>query len=343
MATSSSCPTTGSACRSTSSLSRTSASPWPRAGKRHRRSSSVCSWSGVSRHRRGIEVELFESPSGGVTARVTLPASALYVDRASTQPVIEVPTALEAPVAPRGSEACRSIFRHLCRRPSPPPSWYAVPDPAVPMTPVQAVPLLVPPAPSDVAVDARHGHRACRCPSPSRPDRLPHRRSPLRPTGRRPEADASLGRRADRTASVPPAVSQAHTCRAPSCSNRPTVPAASPSTSSTARRPRRRCGQAQPLELPVRNDAGRSTSQDRRDCRYVMSMQPSDGGLGFLLCSLRRGHPGRAVRPDGVGRRHPPRRVERLRRAEPRGVRGDRLGARQPHRLGRHQLRTRAR
>ena len=106
-------------------------------------------------YRRGIEVELFESPSGGVTARVTLPASALHVDRANTQPVIEVPTPLEAPVAPRVPAVPLDLPTPVSA-PVTPPSWYAVPDPAVPMTPVQAVPLLVPPAPSEVAVDARH-------------------------------------------------------------------------------------------------------------------------------------------------------------------------------------------
>ena len=54
--------------------------------------------------RRGIAVELFESPTGGVTARVTLPASALYVDRRDIAPQPTHPECRRAAtVRPRSS------------------------------------------------------------------------------------------------------------------------------------------------------------------------------------------------------------------------------------------------
>jgi signal transduction histidine kinase len=90
--------------------------------------------------RRGINVELFESPSGGVTARVTLPASALHDDRAEPPPISDVADAVPAPVT-LPIPAPSSVPFDLPTRSS------AVEDPpSPPPVPDSPVPLLVPPA-----------------------------------------------------------------------------------------------------------------------------------------------------------------------------------------------------
>ena len=72
--------------------------------------------------RRGISVELFESPSGGVTARVTLPASALHVDRADAHIRADEAAAGDVPVdvppvpALRAGSALDLPCASTCRR-----------------------------------------------------------------------------------------------------------------------------------------------------------------------------------------------------------------------------------
>ncbi len=101
--------------------------------------------------RRDIEVELFEGPSGGITARVTLPSSVLYVEPGPTldhdqdgaaidtaiDTVIEAPPTIEAPAhepvtAPEPA-------------PSPPPLPTRTRAPSV-AGEMSAVPLLAPPS-----------------------------------------------------------------------------------------------------------------------------------------------------------------------------------------------------
>ncbi len=104
--------------------------------------------------RRGIDVELFESPSGGVTARVTLPASALQIDQSDPQtlPEIEIDIPEDLPelhevVVPLDPPTFEPSGTNLA------PS-YRVPAPSVMNSPAQGVSLLVPPTLSDVPVRA---------------------------------------------------------------------------------------------------------------------------------------------------------------------------------------------
>ncbi len=117
--------------------------------------------------RRGIRVELFESPSGGVTARVTLPASALHDDRAEPPPhttvADPVPDRVTPPAAPMPAPSAVPFDL--------PTRVAVVPDPPVP--------LLVPPSvsepplpPQPFAAPASQPISAHAPRTPSRPNRF---------------------------------------------------------------------------------------------------------------------------------------------------------------------------
>jgi signal transduction histidine kinase len=119
--------------------------------------------------RRGIEVELFDSPSGGVTARVTLPAPTLHVDR----------TDLQAP-APAAPPAPAAIPEPPAPAPATTPAPVAaaayLPPAAAPVASLpEAVPLLVPPTPTRASFAApieAVSALSSSAPPPSRPNRF---------------------------------------------------------------------------------------------------------------------------------------------------------------------------
>ncbi len=140
--------------------------------------------------RRGIEVELFDSPSGGITARVTLPSPTLHVEQSEVQPpapaVAGDPALTVDPV--RVSAAALTVDPVSAPAPVAAAAVpvYRPPAPAaagVSTTLPEAVPLLVPPAPTAGAFAAPSDPPPA--PGAARPSSRPNR---FGAAGRRPGA-----------------------------------------------------------------------------------------------------------------------------------------------------------